>query len=220
MTNSRSKAGLLVLALMVSGTANADLDLGLGLKAGTLGLGLEATWQPLPYLDVRVGANAYEFDDDGTQAGINYDGTLDLESFYATGNFHFPVSPMRLTAGLYSNGNEFLMMNDDAAGTIEIGGIGYPASGIGTLTSVTSFGSTSPYIGIGFDFSLAGKVGMNLDFGVLWQGEPDVTLEADGLLALDPGFRDALAVEREQLEDEMSDFKAWPVVSLGFVYKF
>lgn len=220
MSISRSKAGLLVLALMVSGTANADLDLGLGLKAGTLGLGLEATWQPLPYLDVRLGANAYEFEDDGTQAGVNYEGTLDLESFYATGNFHFPVSPMRLTAGLYSNGNEFLMVNDDAAGTIDIGGIGYPAAGIGTLTSVTSFGSTSPYIGIGFDFTLAGKVGMNLDFGVLWQGEPEVTLEADGLLAQDPGFRDALLIERDQLEDEMSDFKAWPVVSVGFFYKF
>ena len=219
MTISRSKAGLLVLALFLSGTANADLDLGLGLKAGTLGLGLEASWQPLPYLDVRVGANTYEFEDDGTQAGVPYEGTLDLENFYATGNFHFPVSPMRLTAGLYSNGNEFRMFNDEGA-DLDIGGINYPGAGIGTLTSVTSFGSTSPYLGIGFDFTLAGKVGMNLDFGVLWQGEPDVTLAADGLLAQDPGFQAALEAERLELEDEMSDFKAWPVVSVGFVYKF
>ena len=219
MTISRSKASLLVLALMVSGTANADLDLGLGLKVGTLGLGLEASWQPLPYIDIRLGANAYDYEDDGTQAGVPYDATLALENFYATGNFHFPVSPMRVTAGLYSNGNEFQMQNDDAA-DLDIGGINYPGAGIGTLTSVTSFGSTSPYLGIGFDFTLAGKVGLNLDFGVLWQGEPEVTLEADGLLALDPGFQAALEAERLELEDEMSDFKAWPVVSLGFVYKF
>ena len=219
MTISRSKAGLLVLALMVSGTASADLDLGLGLKAGTLGLGLEASWQPLPYIDIRLGANAYDYEDDGTQAGVPYDATLALDNVYATGNFHFPVSPMRVTAGLYSNGNEFQMVNDDAA-DLDIGGINYPGAGIGTLTSVTSFGSTSPYLGIGFDFTLAGKVGMNLDFGVLWQGEPEVTLEADGLLALDPGFQAALEAERMELEDEMSDFKAWPVVSVGFVYKF
>ena len=219
MSISRSKTGLLALALIVSGTAHADLDLGLGLKAGTLGLGLEASWQPLPYLDIRLGANAYDYEDDGTQAGVPYDATLALENFYATGNFHFPVSPMRLTAGLYSNGNELQMLNDEAA-DLEIGGINYPGAGIGTLTSVTSFGSTSPYLGIGFDFTLAGKVGMNLDFGVLWQGEPDVTLEADGLLALDPGFQAALEAERVELEDEMSDFKAWPVVSVGFVYKF
>ena len=219
MTISRSKAGLLVLALMVSGTASADLDLGLGLKAGTLGLGLEASWQPLPYIDIRLGANAYDYEDDGTQAGVPYDATLALDNFYATGNFHFPVSPMRVTAGLYSNGNEFQMLNDDAA-DLDIGGINYPGAGIGTLTSVTSFGSTSPYLGIGFDFTLAGKVGLNMDFGVLWQGEPEVTLEADGLLALDPGFQAALEAERLELEDEMSDFKAWPVVSVGFVYKF
>lgn len=219
MTIPRSKAGLLVLALMASGTASADLDLGLGLKAGTLGLGLEASWQPLPYIDIRLGANAYDYEDDGTQAGVPYDATLALDNYYATGNFHFPVSPMRVTAGLYANGNEFQMVNDDANDK-EIGGINYPGAGIGTLTSVTSFGSTSPYLGIGFDFTLAGKVGMNLDFGVLWQGEPDVTLESDGLLASDPGFQAAMEAERQELEDEMKDFKAWPVVSLGFVYKF
>lgn len=219
MDISRSKAGLLVLALMFSGTANADLDLGLGVKAGTLGLGLEASWQPLPYIDIRLGANAYDFEDDGTQAGVPYEATLALDNYYATGNFHFPVSPMRVTAGVYSNGNEFQMLNDDGA-DLDIGGINYPGAGIGTLTSITSFGSTSPYLGIGFDFTLAGKVGLNMDFGVLWQGEPDVTLEADGLLALDPGFQAALEAERLELEDEMQDFKAWPVVSIGFVYKF
>lgn len=220
MSISRSKAGLLALALLATGAAHADNDFGIGLKAGTLGLGLEASWQPLPYLDVRVGGNSYDYEDDGDQAGIPYEATLALESFYATGNFHFPVSPMRITAGLYSNGNEMQMLNEDDIGDLNIGGINYPSAAIGTLESITSFGSTSPYLGIGFDFTLAGKVGMNLDLGVLWQGEPEVTLEADGILSLDPGFQSALDAERDQLEDEMSDFKAWPVVQLGFVYKF
>ena len=219
MKISRIRAGILALAVLAGGTANADMDLGLGVRAGTLGLGLEASSQPLPYLDVRLGGHTYDYDDDGSQAGIPYDATLALENFYATGNFHFPVSPMRVTAGIYSNGNEFQMLNDDAA-DLEIGGTTFPGAGIGTLTSVTSFASTSPYLGIGFDFSLAGKVGMNLDFGVLWQGEPDVTLTADGLLAQDPGFQAALEAERLELEDEMSDFKAWPVVSLGVFYRF
>ena len=207
------------MVLLACGNAHADLDLGLGVKAGTLGLGLEAIWQPLPYLDLRLGANSYDYEDDGSQAGIDYDATLALDNAYVTGNFHFPVSPMRVTAGIYSNGNELEMLNDET-GNLNIGGLNYPGAAVGTLTSVTSFGSTSPYLGIGFDFSLAGKVGLNLDLGVLWQGEPDVTLEADGVLATDPGFLDALEIEREQLEDEVSDYKAWPVVSLGFVYNF
>jgi hypothetical protein len=213
------RRGLLLLALLAAGTASADNDFGLGVKAGTLGLGLEASWQPLPYLEVRLGANSYDYDDTGSEAGIDYDATLALESFYATANFHFPISPMRVTAGIYSNGNEFQLLNDDLQDK-NIGGIVYPGAGIGVLESTTSFASSAPYLGIGFDFTLAGKVGMNLDFGVLWQGEPEVSLSADGALASDPGFQAALELEREQLEDEVSDFKAWPVISLGFVYKF
>lgn len=219
MSISKHKCGFLLLALLSAGVANADNDFGLGLKAGTLGLGLEASWQPLPYIEVRVGANSYDYDNDGTQAGIPYDATLALESLYGTANFHFPISPMRVTAGLYSNGNEMLMVNDELQ-DLNIGGITYPGAGIGTLSSTTSFASTSPYLGIGFDFTLAGKVGMNLDLGVLWQGEPDVTLDASGALGADAGFQAALELERQDLEDEMSDFKAWPVISLGFVYKF
>ena len=213
------KRGLLLLALLAAGTASADNDFGVGVKAGTLGLGLEASWQPLPYLEIRLGANSYDYDDTGSQAGVEYDATLGLESYYGTANFHFPVSPMRITAGIYSNGNELYLLNDDLQDK-NIGGIVYPGAGIGVLESTTSFASSAPYFGIGFDFTLAGKLGMNLDFGVLWQGEPDVTLSANGALASDPGFQAALELEREQLEDEVNDFKAWPVISLGFVYKF
>lgn len=219
MAKLRTPAALLLLALACGPAAHADNDFGLGLKAGTLGLGLEASWQPLPLLDLRIGGNAYDFEENGTQAGINYDATLALESFYATGNLHFPLSPMRLTLGAFANGNELTMLNDEGA-DVDIGGITYPGAAVGTLTGTTSFEGTSPYVGIGFDFSLAGKVGMNLDLGVLLQGEPEVTLQSDGLLASDPLFQASLEAERQQLEDEMNDFKAWPVLSLGFFYRF
>ena len=42
----------------------------------------------------------------------------------------------------------------------------------------------------------------------------------DGLLAGDPTFEASLDAERAELEDELSDYKAWPVVSLGFVFNF
>ena len=61
---------------------------------------------------------------------------------------------------------------------------------------------------------------MNLDFGVLWQGSPKVDLAVDGILADDPTFQASLEAERLELEDEASDYKAWPVISLGFVVNF
>ncbi|MGI9221982.1 MAG: hypothetical protein ACR2QS_13200 [Woeseiaceae bacterium] len=219
MRFSNKMASIMLLAVFSAGMANADNNFGVGLKAGTLGLGLEGSWQPLPYLELRVGANAYDYSDNGSMAGIDYDQDLSLESFYGTANILFPISPMRVTAGIYSNGNELLLVNDTLDDQ-NIGGIVYPGAGIGTISSSTSFASTAPYFGIGFDFTLAGKIGMNLDFGLLWQGDPEVTLGVDGPLAGDPGFQTALEIERQELEDDLSDYKAWPVLSLGFVYKF
>jgi hypothetical protein len=217
--NSLSLKAACVLLLLVAGTANAGNKFGAGVKAGTLGIGVEGTWRPLPYLDVRLGASQYSIDDSGSQAGINYDATLDLDTYHLTGNFRFPLSPFRVSAGLYSNGNELNMQSLDTP-TFNIGGTTYTSAEVGTLQSTTSFSSTSPYVGIGYDFSIAGKVGLNLDLGLLWQGEPGVTLTADGLLANDPTFLSALEAERLELEDEMKDLKAWPVISLGFVYNF
>lgn len=218
-----SKAAVAAFALLAFGTASVDF--GVGVKAGTLGIGLEGRWKPLPWLDLRVGGNAYDYEDNGSQAGINYDATFALDNYYLTGNFRFPLSPFRVTAGAFSNGNEFQMLSQDTGGAdYNIGGVNFSAADVGSLESVTSFGSTAPYVGVGYDFEVFGKVGLNLDFGVLWQGEPDVTLEASGLatapVAVQAALLPALEAERLELEDEMSDFKAWPVVSLAFVYNF
>jgi len=45
-------------------------------------------------------------------------------------------------------------------------------------------------------------------------------MTATGLLAQDPGFLADLEVERQQLENEMEDLKAYPVVSIGFNFNF
>ncbi len=214
-------AALAVLALLASGSAAADF--GVGVKAGTLGLGLEGRWDPpVPWFDLRAGINQYDFGDDGSYAGVNYDGTLALDSYYLTGNFKIPLSPFRFTVGAFSNGNEMRLASQDAL--INIGGSVFDTSTIGTISSVTSFEETAPYAGVGFDFELFGKAGLNLDFGVLWQGDPFVTLEAANWDNLSAGeqalLAPAIAAERAELEDDMSDLKAWPVVSLAFVYNF
>ena len=215
----QSTAIVLLLTIFSAGPAQADNDFAVGVKAGTLGLGLEVIWQPLTYLDLRIGANAFKFTDDGDVASIYYDQELSLESVYGTANIHFENSPMRVTVGYYSNGNELLLVNDQMLDQ-EIGGVIYPGAGIGTLSSTTVFANGAPYFGIGYDFAIGENFGLIADVGVLWQGDPEVTLTADGALSGDPGFQAALEAERQELEDDLSDFKAWPLLQLGFVYRF
>jgi len=209
------KATLAAFALLASGSAAADF--GVGVKAGTLGIGLEGRWDPpVPWFDLRVGLNQYDYADNGDYAGINYDATLALDNYYLTGNLKFPLSPLRFTIGAFSNGNEMQLLS-----TQTLGGIWGNAVG---LESVTSFDSTAPYAGFGFDFELFGKAGLNLDFGVLWQGDPAVTLlptNWDSLSGPEQALlQPIIDAERAELEDEMSDLKAWPVISLAFVYNF
>ncbi len=210
---------VLLLGLMTAGSATAGDNLWLGLKAGTLGLGVEATWRPIPWFDLRGGFNSYDYDDDRARAGIGYDSTLQLETYYATANFLFPVSPMRISVGAFSNGNEFQTVSMTQA-SFDVGNGTFTPADVGSLQSTISFDDVAPYLGVGFDFSIVGKVGLSLDLGVLWQGEPIVTLTSDGLLAAVPSFMAELEAERQQLESEYEDYKAYPVVSLGINFNF
>lgn len=211
----------LITALLLGAAGTANADTGVGVKVGTLGLGLEGRWSPLPWLDLRLGANQYDFSDTGSRAGINYDGEFRLDTVYLTGNLRFPLSPLRVTAGVFSNNNEVELVSQDSGGAdFNIGGVAFSSADVGSLQSVTSFEKTAPYVGIGFDFEAFGKVGLNFDVGMLWQGEPSVSLTADGLAASQAVFLAALEEERLEIEDDVSNYKAFPVLSLGFVYNF
>ena len=221
MNIRQARASLILAVLALTSTANADDDFWFGLKAGTLGFGAEASWRPIGWFDFRAGGNFFDYDDSGAQAGVNYDATLKLNTYYLTGNFRFPLSPFRLTAGAFGNNNEVRMVSQDmTAFYLGDNAVPYLPDEVGTLQSVASFDGVSPYVGAGFDFDILNRLGLSLDFGVLWQGDPIVTLTADGLLGSDPGFLADLEAERQQLEKEVEDLKAYPVVSVSFNFNF
>ena len=207
--------------LLAAGVAQADdSNWGVGLKAGTLGLGAEARWSGLPWMDLRVGGNTYSYDSNGRHGNVRYDTEATLETYYLTANFHFPVSPMRLTVGGFANGNELVMVGAETGG-YNLGGQPFTQAEVGTLSGLTTFGSTSPYVGLGFDFELFGKAGLNFDLGILWQGDPEIALIATGgTLQGTQALNDALLAEADDLSSDLGSYKAYPVVSLSFVYNF
>lgn len=210
---------LLLSTLIFASRADADDNLWFGTRAGTLGLGVELTWQALPYLDFRAGINRYDYDASRSEAGIEYDATLGLDSLYATANLRMPLSPFRITGGLYANDNSLALQGVNT-GTVNIGGVDYAADDVGTLHGSTYFEDKAPYLGLGFDFRVLDTLALNLDLGVLWQGDPTMELAADGILANDPIFQNRLETERAQLEESMRDFRAYPVIAVGLSFNF
>jgi hypothetical protein len=69
---------------------------------------------------------------------------------------------------------------------------------------------------------------VTFDVGALFQGKADVRLTpvipADSPIATTPGARQVfdllLQREEQELEDEAADYDIYPVVSLGFWYRF
>lgn len=210
---------LLGLGLLGAQSAVADDDLWFGAKAGTLGFGVEATWRPIPYLDVRGGFNTFTYDTTDVEAGIDYDKELDLSSFYATVNLRPPLSPFRLTAGIFSNKNKLSMASQQNA-NFDIGGMTYTGAEVGTLNAAVSFDKTAPYLGVGADFRILDTVGLNFDVGVLFQGTPNVGMTASGPIAADPNFLAELAAETMELQGALNNYKAYPVASIGVSFNF
>ena len=119
MKSLKTKVIVILATFALSNIASANDDIWFGVKAGTVGVGAEASWRPIEWLDVRADANFYDYEDSGSQAGVNYAATLALETFYLTGNFRFPLSPFRLTAEAFTNNNELTLASQELLNEVE-----------------------------------------------------------------------------------------------------
>ncbi|MEL7023732.1 MAG: hypothetical protein AAGL69_08275 [Pseudomonadota bacterium] len=219
MLNFKQQLCALALTVSLPLAAHADDDFWIAGRAGTQGLGLEATWRAVPYLDFRLGINQFSVDVDSTEAGIDYETEVDLSSIYATANFRVPLSPFRVSAGIVNNNNEGSLFAPQQ-GSITVGNQTFDGNLVGNLRGKATFDDFAPYAGIGLDFRFANRVGLRFDAGVMFQGEASLTLAADGTLATDATFQQELESERQELEDDLSDYELFPVVALAVSVNF
>jgi hypothetical protein len=197
-----------VAALVVTSMARAD-GFGVDAKVGTLGVGAEIGYRFNDYLGVHAGINTGSFDFDNEDAGIDYNYGMDFDTLPVMLDWYVFGGGFRLTGGYVSNKNE---LTGTATGALDIGGGTYTT----TATNDISFDKSSTYVGVGWGGTPSSTRGfsLSLDIGVLLHGSPTVKLTAPGVPA------DDLAAEEASLNDELDDFKYWPVVSLGIGYTF
>ncbi len=200
----------------------AQAVVGVTAKGGTTGLGGDVTIPLVPnWLNLRGGYNFGEIRPSATYSGIKYKADVDFESVPILLDLHPFHGGFRITGGVFYNKNEADLSAFLASGS-EFGGGTVPAD-----TTVNANVSWSkefmPYLGIGWgnaaddntlDSPIA--VGFSLDIGAFYQGSPNVLLtESSGLAS--PAD---IAAEQAQLEDDLSGFKFFPVVTLGIHIRF
>jgi hypothetical protein len=204
-----TRFAIAALALAAAGSAQAA---GIGVRAGTTGLGADVAWSVAPTLSARLGYSGLKWDRDvTTSSGIRYDGELKLSNFNALLDFS-PLGPFRITGGFIFNDNKF-----DAVGTTSAGG------GSSLNGSVKMGKSAAPYLGIGYGNVSGLGVNFYADLGIMFTGSPSATITANcGTLvgAACTNLQAQAASERARLEDELKDFKYYPVLNIGLTVGF
>lgn len=210
-----------IIGIGILGAASSVSAQGLeqvSVRGGSLGLGAEIGVEIVPTVVLRGIVNNYDYGYKKNVDGISYDGTLGLGSYGAQVDFHPPLMPLYLTAGLYKNDNN-INMNAVPQGTFNIGGTNYTGAQIGTLNSKVSYGETAIYGGAGLEFAI-GPLAAVLEAGVFYQGDPKVSMSATGPLATNPAFIADLNREIAAQKDTFDKTKYWPAITLMARYKF
>jgi hypothetical protein len=202
------KYSVMALALAAAGSAQA---FGVGVRAGTTGLGADVAWNIAPTLSARLGYSGGKFGYDADTSQVNYDGDVKLSNVNALLDFA-PLGPLfRISGGVVFNDNKF-----DVRGT--------SGSFPGAITgSVKSGKSAAPYLGIGFGRVAGAGVNFYADLGVMFQGSPRASLSADctGLtLGQCSNLQSQASAEQARLQDELKNFKYYPVLNIGLTIGF
>lgn len=211
-----------LVALAVPAHAQNSGGFGIGLTGGTLGLGPEASFRASESIGVRANATFFGFGRNVESDGIDYDGDLKLRSFGAMIDVHPFGGGFRLSAGARINRNRVTLKASPAASTsVQIGDTTYTGAQIGVLNGEVRAKKVAPTLTLGWGGGLTPGLKFGVEAGAMFQGSPRVRrLDATGPLANDTAFKAAIAKERVEIENDIDNFKVYPVLQISIGYRF
>ncbi|MEO0398553.1 MAG: hypothetical protein AAF224_03920 [Pseudomonadota bacterium] len=216
------------IATLWSVAANADTGgdernrFAVGLYGGALGLGGDIQARTTDWLVLRAGGHWFDISIDEEYDGVDYDGDVGLSNAFLTADFHPFTNGWFISAGLVL-GAKTIDLSATPAAPVEIGDQIFTPEQVGVLTGAISANDAAPFIGLGFDNAVTSdnRIGWSFLVGAAFTGESDVALTAtDGLLADDPNFQAQLALEEDNLREDVDDYSVYPVARLGVTLGF
>ncbi len=202
---------------------------GAGVSASTLGLGGHVRYDVNNKFYVKAEIQGIALDENLDIDEVNYDGELDFLSAGLTGSY-LPFADSAFGKGFKISFGGYLVDNNikiKASAPGEVINIGsaaaYTLTAGDTLDGDIGYSSFAPYIGLGWDWAWGTEKQfiLSLDAGVLFTGAPDVSLTPNSALLTNSGIPQAqFDAEVQDIIDDVDDFEIYPVVKLGFTWKF
>jgi len=211
---------------------------GIGVKASLLGGGVELAVRTAPRANVRAGFNIFSYSRGFSQDGFAYNGELSFKTFEAHYDFFPSAKNFHLSPGvLVYIGDPITATASVPAGqSFTLGGVTYDSD---TTTPVTGHGKidfnrAAPLATVGWGNLIprsSKHFSVPFELGVAFQGTPQATLNLAGNVCDSPGVncrpipsdpvvQTQIRAEQTKITNNMSLFKVYPIISVGFGYKF
>ncbi len=187
-------------------------------KIGTLGAGAEFSFGSSDSFSTRVGFNSFKHTYNANSGTANYDFNVQLQTASVLADWYPFEGRFRTSAGLLYNNNKLTLKAIPGASGYTVGGVTYTS--VTSVDATIAFNKAAPYFGIGWGNPVANDKGWGLvsDIGVMFQGKPKTNLTIACVSAC-PTATD-MANENAKLENDLSNFKWWTVISLGISYQW
>ena len=200
----------------------APADTSLGIRGGTLGGGVEVSTALSQRAAVRLNADGYTRKQSSTEADIQYDVKLKLQTVSLLGDWFPFANNFRISAGAMFNGNKLTLKGQPSGGTTyTINDVIYTAPEVGSLEAAVKFRKAAPYFGIGYGRPINSGLSLIFDAGVMFQGSPRSKIDVTcGTTARCTQLQNDAKAEESQLDDSLHKFKYYPVISVGLAYTF
>lgn len=209
---------------------------GVAFTTSTLGLGGQAAVSLTERVNVRGGFNVFGYSRTFDREGLDYDGRLKLRSVEAIVDWFPFAGAFHLSPGvLLYNGNRFdATLNVPAGDTFDLGDATYrsnpadPVRGGGEI----KLNNVAPMILWGWGNLVPRTRHFTVAFesGVAFHGTPKAALNFTGSVCdvsgancrgvNDAEFQSNVQREQDEVNDDASPFKVWPILRLSVAYRF
>lgn len=212
-------------------------------SVSSLGFGVQAA-RPLPHRsDIRGGFNFYTYTTDLSDDGIDYAAEVGLKSV----NIQYDKY---LVAGLFVSGGALVWNGNNADAKASVpGGQSFSLGSTSYISdtaspvhgdSAVTFRSMAPLVSLGYgNLTSKGYIAYTVEAGVAFHGTPAATLTMTGSactptgapapvgpgllcqnVATTPAIQSNVAAQQQKINDDISDFKYYPILQFTIGYKF
>ena len=187
-----------------------------GVSGGTLGIGPELGYRVNDYFGVRANATFLNVSHGFDSGDLDYDGKVKLKS----GGLMLDAFPFangfRVSAGARINDNGGRVIATPTR-SVTIGNTTYTPAMIGTLRGTAETKDFAPALTLGYAGHNAAGFVFGIEAGALFQGTVRLnrfTASTSLISAAD------LERERRELQDDIDDYKVYPILQLTVGYRF